>query len=108
MKRLILALVMFTPAVHAFDWPWSEHKDPPGNHCVGFLGSGLADDQVTGWSRTQLWLAWGRATRDGLPQDASFKEYYQAGSDQFDALVGTSQAPDLLELAEGECGLDRH
>lgn len=108
MKRLILALTLATPAAHAFDWPWSDRHAAPGSDCIGFLGSGLADDKVTGWSRTELWLAWNRITREGLPQDTGFKERYQTGSARFKNLVATTESPDLLEIANGECGLGRH
>jgi hypothetical protein len=105
MKCLLLALALVTPTVHAVDWPWSERQDAPGIDCIGFLGSGLADSRVTGWSRTELWLAWNRITRDGLPQDASFADRYQAGSSRFDNLITTTKSPDLLDEANGECGL---
>ena len=72
--------------------------------CVGFVGSGLADFRVAGWSRTQLWLVWNEYTRRGLGDLAVFQQRYQTGSDRYDTFTPSADG-DLLAVADGACGL---
>ncbi len=105
MRHLILALLFITPLAQAFDWPWSSRAHTPDDSCIGFLGSGLADNRVSGWSRTQMWLAWNQFSRNGLLEGPAFQQQYRAGSDRYDNMTGTLETMDLLEIANGTCDL---
>lgn len=107
MKPLILALLFFTPVAQAFDWPWSDRPDTLDDSCIGFLGSGLADDRVRGWSRTQMWLAWNQFSRNGLSEDPVFQQQYLAGSERYDSITGSDDTLELLAIADGTCDLPR-
>ena len=104
MKRLALALVLVASQAQALEWPWSDRDTASDDSCVGFVGSGLADFRVAGWSRTQLWLVWNEYTRRGLGDLAVFQQRYQTGSDRYDTFTPSADG-DLLAVADGACGL---
>jgi hypothetical protein len=106
MKRLAIALVLVASQAQALEWPWSDGDTASDDNCMGFVGAGLADSRVAGWSRTQLWLAWNDFTRDGLGDLTVFQQLYQSGSDRYDTVTPSADG-DLLSIADGACGLPR-
>lgn len=106
MRHLLIAIALIAPQAQALDWPWSDTEEAPDDSCIGFIGAGLADPGVAGWSRTQLWLAWNRYARDGLGDLSVFQPLYQSGSERYAALPAATDG-NLLDIADGKCGLPR-
>lgn len=109
MNKLLIAFILsFTTAgASALTWPWEETAPvQPPQFCEGFVVGGLASNQVSGRSRTDLWLAWSYIVRSGA-LDHNVAAEYQAGREQFQNAADAAAAASLVQNADGECGLGR-
>ena len=60
MKKLLPALLLCAACsnANASDWGWGTYSDTSStDFCVGFVVGGLASYEVSGMSRTELWLS---------------------------------------------------
>jgi hypothetical protein len=110
MTRALFTLILALAAARAsaLDWPW---QDPAvgqsPEYCKGFVVGGLGSKQLSGMSRTDLWLAWSYVIRSGaLAQTAAANEF-QAGLEQFQNAPDATTAASILQQADGDCGLGR-
>jgi|GEM_PF-695351 len=105
---LILALATASASANALDWPWQAPAvGQAPEYCKGFVVGGLGSRQVSGMSRTDLWLAWSYVIRSGaLAQTAAANEF-QAGLEQFQNTPDAATAESILQQADGDCGLGR-
>jgi len=110
MVKPALALLLSLSAVSAgaFELPWEEGS--PGEspqYCTGFVVGGLASKQVSGMSRTDLWLAWNYVIRSGVIEQDNTPDDYQSGRAQFQNVADNAAAETVLQQADGNCGLGR-
>jgi hypothetical protein len=115
MKKSLSALFISLGAAAAMnavalDLPWEQQsangKTP--QYCTGFVVGGLASKQVGGDLRTDLWLAWNYVIRGGaIAHKGQVPEEFAAGRAQFQTVADNSAAENLLEQADGNCGLGR-
>ncbi len=110
MTRLLLAflLTLATAGASAMNWPWQDPapQEPP-EYCKGFVVGGLASREVSGMSRTDLWLAWSYVIRTGIVDTTIASTEFQAGLDQFQHVADASAAEAIVRKADGNCGLGR-
>jgi len=110
MTRILLALTLTLAAASAgaTTWPWQEpvSKAPP-EYCKGLVIGGLSSRQVSGTSRTDLWLAWNYVIRSGALDPAVAASEYQQGRAQFDQVADAAAASAVLQNSDGDCGLGR-
>lgn len=110
MTRALLSLLLaFTAAsTSAIEFPWQQSalSETP-EYCKGFVTAGLASREVTGASRTDLWLAWSYVIRSGALNDSATKDEYLSGREQFQRTQYTAAAGLVLRKAEGQCGLGK-
>jgi len=90
------------------DWPWQSDREVRYGYCKGFVVAGLAEEPVTELSRTKLWLAWNSINRAELPEGSIADEDVEAGRASFDQLLAATNTEELLNVADGECGLGRN
>ena len=110
MKRTLLSLVLSATcaSVSAANWPWQDTSaETPSDYCTGFLVGGLASTQVSGMSRTDLWLAWSYVIRSGALDQSTGINEYKSGQAQFQNAPNAAAAESILKDAKGECGLGR-
>jgi hypothetical protein len=110
MNKIFIALILTfsTASVSATTWPWEEAapKQPP-EYCKGFVVGGLASDQVSGMSRTDLWLAWSYVIRSGALDHNVAADEFQAGREKFQNVADNAAAASIVQSADGNCGLGR-
>jgi hypothetical protein len=112
MTRTLLALTftlaLASASAGAATWPWQEpvSQEPP-EYCKGLVISGLASKQVSGTSRTELWLAWNYVIRSGALDQTVAASEYQQGRAQFDQVADAAAAEAVLQQSDGDCGLGR-
>jgi hypothetical protein len=110
MTRILLALTLSLTAAtaSATTWPWQDPapKEPP-EYCKGLVIGGLASKQVSGTSRTDLWLAWNYVIRSGALDQTVAASEYQQGRAQFEQVADAAAAAAVLEKSDGDCGLGR-
>ncbi len=102
----VLALTCSLPAA-AFEWPWTEHKDPQYSYCKGFVVAALGT-KVTHLSRTDLWLAWNDINRNGVPANTAWNQDYTNGVQQFYDLQAKNDTEQVKQIANGDCALGRN
>jgi len=111
MNRILLALILSLTAasVGATTWSWQgQAPEQPIQYCKGLVVGGLASREVTGRSRTDLWLAWNYVIRSSRLDQASIAaNEYQQGHAQFTQVADTAAATAVLQNADGNCGLGR-
>ncbi|MEZ5503423.1 MAG: hypothetical protein R3E50_12525 [Halioglobus sp.] len=110
MTRLLLACILSLSAAGAFavDWPWQDAPlAKPPEYCKGLVVGGLLSKQVSGMSRTDLWLAWSYVIRSGALGHKDAVDDYRAGLQQFESAPDAAAAQSILQQADGECGLGR-
>lgn len=104
------ALSLFTVTANALDLPW-DTQPPLGKtpqYCTGFVVGGLASKQVSGMSRTDLWLAWNYVIRGGaLEHKGELPQDFQSGQAQFQSVADSTAANGIVHQADGSCGLGR-
>ncbi len=106
---LILALTLSTARASALDWPWqATAAGQVPEYCKGFVVGGLGSKQVSGMSRTDLWLAWNYVIRSGALDQTAASEQFHAGLAQFQDAPDTASAASILQQADGSCGLGRN
>ncbi len=110
MTRILLAFTFTLAATSAgaTTWPWQEpvSKEPP-EYCKGLVIGGLASRQVSGTSRTDLWLAWNYVIRSGALDQTGADSAFQQGRAQFDQIADAAAAAAVLQKSDGDCGLGR-
>lgn len=110
MTRILLALTLTLTAAGAgaATWPWQEpaSQEPP-EYCKGLVIGGLASKQVSGTSRTDLWLAWNYVIRSGALDQTAAGSEFQQGRAQFDQVADAAAATTVLQQSDGDCGLGR-
>jgi hypothetical protein len=110
MTRILLALTLTLAAASAgaTTWPWQEPvpTEPP-EYCKGLVIGGLASKQVSGTSRTDLWLAWNYVIRSGALDQAVAGSEFQQGRAQFDQVADAAAGAAVLQKSDGNCGLGR-
>ena len=110
MTKILLALTLILTAASAgaANWPWQDPapEDPP-EYCKGFVVGGLASREVSGMSRTDLWLAWNYVVRSGIVDTTIASAEFQTGLGQFQTVADTAAANTLVNNAYGDCGLGR-
>ena len=110
MTRTLLALILtlITASAGASTWPWEEpvSQEPP-EYCKGLVIGGLASKQVSGTSRTDLWLAWNYVIRSGALDQTVAASEYQQGRAQFEQVADAAAAEAVLQKSDGDCGLGR-
>ena len=110
MTRILLSLILTlgTASAGATNWPWQDPapQEPP-EYCKGFVVGGLASRQVSGMSRTDLWLAWSYVTRTGIVDTTIASSEFQAGLGQFQNVADATAAETIVKNADGDCGLGR-
>jgi hypothetical protein len=110
MTKTIFALILALTAASAgaTTWPWQDSApQEPLDYCKGFVVGGLASKQVSGMSRTDLWLAWSYAIRSGPVGQAVASSEFQTGLQQFQDVPDTTAAMTIVQEADGDCGLGR-
>jgi hypothetical protein len=109
--KWIPAVILSLAAVSAsaLDLPWEQPADgKTPQYCTGFVVGGLASKQVSGMSRTDLWLAWNYVIRGGaIAHKGELPEDFQAGRAQFQTVADNTAAQTVLQQADGNCGLGR-
>ena len=108
-KLLITVILAFTTAsASATNWPWEETapRQAP-EYCKGFAVGGLASNQVSGVSRTDLWLAWSYIIRSGALNHNVAADEFQAGREKFQNVADTAAAASIVQNSDGDCGLGR-
>ncbi len=111
MTRTLIAvmLALASASASALEWPWQSTAagQQAPEYCKGLVVGGLGSRQVSGTSRTDLWLAWSYVIRSGaLGQTAAANEF-QAGLQQFQNAPDAAAAASILQQADGDCGLGR-
>lgn len=110
MTRVLLAVTLTLAAASAgaTTWPWQEpvSKEPP-EYCKGLVIGGLASRQVSGTSRTDLWLAWNYVIRSSALDQTVAGSEFQQGRAQFDQVADAAAAAAVLQKSDGNCGLGR-
>ena len=110
MTRIVfpLLLALNVASAVAFDLPCQEATpgEPP-QYCRGFVAGGLASKQVSGSTRTDLWLAWSYAIRSGALQQSASADEYQTGLARLQNVPDAAAATEILQNANGQCGLGR-
>jgi hypothetical protein len=112
MTRILLALTLTLTAASAgaTTWPWQDPPpvEPP-EYCKGFVLGGLASHELSGKSRTDLWLAWNYVIRSGALDQTVAANEYQQGRAQFQEVADAAAAKAVLQQADGDgaCGLGR-
>jgi hypothetical protein len=112
MNKLFFAVILSVTAVSAgaSNWPWdnTEPQQPP-QYCMGFVVGGLASNQVSGMSRTDLWLAWSYVIRSGALEQTvdATQSVYQQGREKFQNVADNAAATSIVQNADGDCGLGR-
>ena len=110
MNKILIALTltMATASAGAADWPWDDTapKQPP-QYCMGFVIGGLNSDEVSGMSRTDLWLAWNYVIRSGALDQATPGSEYTKGREKFQNVADATAAASVVQNADGDCGLGR-
>jgi hypothetical protein len=107
---ICLSLTAITSiSANALDLPWDEPvSGKTTQYCTGFVVGGLASKQVSGVSRTQLWLAWNYVIRAGaLGLKGELPEEFQSGRAQFQSVADNRAAENVMQHADGDCGLGR-
>lgn len=112
MNRIFLTflLTMAAASASAMNWPWQDPaQEEPPEYCKGFVVGGLASMQVSGMSRTDLWLAWNYVTRSGIVGTTMAIPEFKAGLDKFETVADSTAANQMVAdaNAEGDCGLGR-
>ena len=110
MTKILLALTLaFTVATaSATNWPWeAPTPEEPLDYCKGFVVGGLASKQVSGMSRTDLWLAWSYAIRSGPVGQAVATSEFQTGLAKFQNVPDSTAAMQIVQEADGGCGMGR-
>jgi hypothetical protein len=118
MKKILFALTMTATAAmtmtitaanaNAINWPWEQPAAQQApEFCKGFVLAGLASDQVSGVSRTDLWLAWSYVIRGGALAQNSAAEEFQAGRAKFQNVADREAGASIVRDADGKCGLGR-
>lgn len=110
MTRTLLALILTltTASAGASTWPWEEPvSEEPPEYCKGLVIGGLASKQVSGTSRTDLWLAWNYVIRSGALDQTVAASEYQQGRAQFEQVADAAAAEAVLQKSDGDCGLGR-
>ncbi|CAA0078496.1 Uncharacterised protein [Halioglobus japonicus] len=110
MTRIFLAfiLTMTAASAGAANWPWQDPaQEEPPEYCKGFVVGGLASREVSGMSRTDLWLAWSYVTRSGIIGTTIASPEFQSGLGKFQTVADSTAANTLVEDADGNCGLGR-
>ncbi len=110
MNKILIALILgFTTAgASAMTWPWEETAPTlPSEYCKGLVVGGLASNEVSGMSRTDLWLAWNYVIRSGAMEQNVAADEYQAGRGKFQNVTDTAAGASIVQDADGNCGLGR-
>ena len=110
MTRALFTLILVLAATRASatQWPWEEpvsSRSP--EYCKGFVVGGLGSKEVSGTSRTDLWLAWNYVIRGGALDQTAAPNDFKAGLAQFDNAPDTTAANSIVQQADGNCGLGR-
>ena len=110
MKRTIaLALLGTTLALpaQAMEWPWQSQQDTRYGFCKGFVMAGLASDQMSNTSRTNLWLTWNYINRAELPKGSISETDFAEGREQFNSLIASGNHQSIRDISDSECYLGR-
>jgi hypothetical protein len=110
MNRIFFALMLMLTAASTSAVESSEQESAtlePTDYCLGFVAGGLASDQLSGMSRTELWLAWNYVIRSGALEPGETGSEYKTGLAQFQNAADAAAAHSMLQEADGECGLGR-
>lgn len=110
MTRLLFALTLGLTATSAVaaTWPWENPApEKPSLYCKGLVVGGLASNQLSGTSRTDLWLAWNYVLETDIPGEVVASNEYQEGWAQLHNAPDPAAATAALQKANGDCGLGR-
>lgn len=110
MKNYALPLILALTTANsvAMDLPWDDPAPvAQPQYCKGFVVSGLDSKNVSGTSRTELWLAWNYLIREGAQQPGAAVGDYPAGRAAFQNASDTAAADAIVQGASGDCGLGR-
>jgi hypothetical protein len=110
MTRALMSfiLVLAATSAGATTWPWQAPADGQApEYCKGLVVGGLGSHQVSGMSRTDLWLAWNYVIRSGALDQTAAASEFQAGLAQFQNAPDAASAASILQQADGSCGLGR-
>ncbi|MEZ5570844.1 MAG: hypothetical protein R3E64_02380 [Halioglobus sp.] len=108
-KRIPASLLLcFAVSANAIDLPWEQASpSETPQYCTGFVVGGLASRQVSGRSRTDLWLAWNYVIRSGAMEAGTLPDQYRSGAEKFQNVADSASAETILQQADGSCGLGR-
>lgn len=110
MKNILIATVLSLActSANAINWPGQEPASPQAwDYCMGLVLGGLASNNVSGMSRSELWQAWSYLIRSGALTQMTPSDEYRAGMSLFQEAADATAAETVLEDAMGDCGLGR-
>ena len=111
MMKWLPAVVLSLSAATAgaFELPWDQPASGKSlQYCTGFVVGGLTSKQVASTSRTDLWLAWNYIIRNGaIAELGSAPAEFQEGNAQFQTVADSTVGNDIVQQADGNCGLGR-